>query len=118
MSNEINGLEGLKQLHPVFEFRNRTQSQQEIRLDNGDTMLIQPGAVGKCQSSLFNQLPELSKFEYIKPSTQDLITANVITTTQEATPVPPATVETAKVVASKDTQKGGQPLKSQAESNS
>lgn len=112
----INGLDGLKGRHKVFEFRNRSQSAETIYLANGDTMMVPAGAVGKQRSELFTQLPAMSTFDYVTPSIDEVIEAGIIETKQQAQPVKP--VEPEKPIDETSKQKGGQPLKSSGGPNS
>lgn len=104
----LTGLPLLQDRYKTFEFRNRTSITKHLQLVGGDSMQVQPGAVGKVQSELVSQLPAFSDFLPVVPSTAELIEAGLIGDASESTAVPtPPTpvVETEK-------QTGGQPLKS------
>ena len=111
---DLTGLAKLQSEHKVFQFRNRTGAAKTIQLAGGDTVQVQPGAIGKVASAGITQLPAFSDFEPVVPNTAQLIAAGLIGETTEADPVP------AKSAADKaeDKQTGGQPLKSTSKSSS
>lgn len=82
----IQGLDGLKKKYPIFEFRNRSYNTSRIiSLAGGDSVQVQPGAVCRQASSVFDQLPAFSDFEPIVPSTKDLMDAGLINTKSKKT---------------------------------
>lgn len=74
----MNPFESLKKDFPVFKVYNKTRVAQHIKLANGEDVQIQEGAYGKINSSDLIQLPDLSAFKMITPSTSDLILYDVI----------------------------------------
>lgn len=106
----IDGLEGLKSEHGVFEFINRTGSAKTIMLLGGDTVQVQPGAKCRVASENFHQLPSFVDFEPVIPSTEKLIEAGLISTTAQTKPVG-ATTKTIATI-STENQDGGTPISS------
>ena len=64
-------LDELKAMYPVFQFKNKTNSPEEIQLD-GDTITVNGRGTLKLDSRKFINLPPISKFKFEKPTLDDL----------------------------------------------
>lgn len=70
-----NPFKELQDAHPIWEFRNKTNTVQNVPLAHGDSIKVagrSDGGVLKLQSKKFHQLPPFSTFTFIKPSLDDL----------------------------------------------
>ena len=86
MANE---LDELRTMYPVFVFKNKTASPQEIALYD-DSVLVQARGTVKLRSSLFINLPPTDTFTFIKPTLDDLRAVGLLATREVKTEVKPS----------------------------
>lgn len=90
----------LKKDFPVFTIKNKSMTAKHIALANGEDIQVQPGATVDITSANMIQLPDLSSFKCVNPSTSKLISYGIIKSNkpaaEPATKSEPETVKTDK----------------------
>lgn len=86
-------LEKLKKDFPVFKVFNKTMVAKHIRLANGEDVQIQPASYGSVLSNELTNIPDMSAFKMVSPSTADLVKYGILkkSTKASASPVAPET---------------------------
>ncbi len=79
-------LSELKEMYPIFQFKNKTNTAQSVALF-GDTVQVNPKGILKLRSSKFSNLPSTSAFQFIAPTLDDLRAVGLL-----ASPSPAASV--------------------------